>query len=88
MQEWFTISAGAHLLGFAGMVCVVVAFYQTVSGKWSSQSKVFNVVNLSGAICLLLSLLVHFNLGSFVIEIFWIAISIKGLMQRTKLVVV
>lgn len=84
MSELLTISMGAHILGFIGMLCVVVAFYQTVSGKWSSQSRVFNVVNLSGAICLLLSLLVHFNLGSFVIEIFWIAISVKGLLLRTK----
>lgn len=84
MSELLTISMGAHILVFIGMLCVVVAFYQTVSGKWSSQSRVFNAVNLSGAICLLLSLLVHFNLGSFVIELFWIAISIKGLLIRTK----
>lgn len=74
----------AHVIGLIGMVMVVFAFYQTVSGIWSPQGLHFNVVNLSGAILLLISLLVHFNLGSFVIEIFWIAISLKGLINLKK----
>jgi len=74
----------AHAIGLLGMVMVVLAFYQTVSGAWSSQGAQFNVVNLCGAVLLLLSLLVHFNLGSFVIEVFWIAISLKGLYQLRK----
>ncbi|MBG89582.1 MAG: hypothetical protein CMO80_22165 [Verrucomicrobiales bacterium] len=75
------ISMLAHLIGLIGMMLVVLAFYQTVEGKWDSQGHTFNVVNLSGAILLLISLIVHFNLGSFIIELFWIAISIKGLVQ-------
>lgn len=78
------ISLGAHIIGLVGMALVVLAFYQTVSGKWDSQGESFNVVNLCGAVLLLISLCVHFNLGSFVIELFWIAISIKGLRQLHK----
>lgn len=78
------ISIIAHLIGLMGMALVVLAFYQTVDGKWDSQGELFNVVNLSGAILLLISLCVHFNLGSFIIELFWIAISVKGLVQRKR----
>lgn len=78
------ISLGAHIIGLVGMALVVLAFYQTVSGKWDSQGESFNVVNLCGAVLLLISLCVHFNLGSFVIELFWIAISLKGLAQLRK----
>lgn len=69
----------AHLVGMVGMALVVFAFYQNVTGKWTSEHESYNVVNLSGAVLLLLSLCVHHNLGSFIIELFWIAISVKGL---------
>ena len=78
------ISMLAHLIGLIGMGLVVLAFYQTVDGKWDSQSDIFNVVNLSGAVLLIISLCVHFNLGSFIIEVFWISISIKGLWQNRR----
>lgn len=78
------ISYGAHVIGFLGMGCVVYAFNKVVNGCWTGQSRSFNVVNLCGAVMLLLSLLVHFNLGSFVIELFWIAISVKGLIKLDK----
>lgn len=78
------ISTFAHVLGFMGMLCVVLAFHMTVSGRWSSQSRKYNVVNLIGAVLLIISLTIHFNLGSFVIEIFWIIISIRGILQSTK----
>lgn len=74
-----TISLAAHIIGFLGMICVVLAFYKTVQGKWPSQGLTFNVVNLTGAILLIISLCVHFNFGSFVIEVFWILISLKGI---------
>ena len=41
----------------------------------------FYVINLIGAILLLISLLVNFNLGRFAIEIFWITISIMGIIN-------
>lgn len=81
-----TIELLAHLVGFIGSTGVVLAFYQSVSGNWSPQGPLYNWVNLTAGLLLGLSLLVHFNLGSFVIEIFWVAISIKGLIahrQRT-----
>ena len=71
----------AHIVGFMGMILVVYAFNQTVSGTWCSQGRLFNTVNMIGAILLLISLFVHFNLGSFIIEVFWVLISLKGLIR-------
>ena len=78
------ISLLGHLIDFAGMLCVVLAFYKTVHGTWASQSLRYNLVNLAGAICLIISLSIHFNLGSFVIEIFWIMISLKGIYNAKR----
>lgn len=73
-----------HVVGFFGMACVVIAFYMTVEGNWDSKGRDFNVVNLMGGILLLISLCIHFNLGSFIIELFWIAISLKGLYNLNR----
>ena len=78
------ISLLGHLIGFAGMLCVVLAFYKTVHGTWSSQSLKYNQVNLAGAILLIISLFIHFNLGSFIIEVFWIMISLKGIYNAKR----
>lgn len=78
------LSLAAHIVGFLGMSCVVLAFWLVVSEKWKPTSLHYNLLNGVGAVLLILSLCVHFNLGSFVIEIFWIAISISGIVKYWK----
>lgn len=73
------ISLIGHFIGLVGMFLVVLAFYQSVTGTWTGTGLVYNVVNLCGATLLIISLCINFNLGSFIVEMFWIAISIKGL---------
>ena len=92
--QWFNLdeatlhflSLAAHIIGFAGMGCVVLAFWLVVSEKWKPTSLSYNLLNGLGAVLLILSLLVHFNLGSFVIEIFWIAISATGVWKPYRAV--
>ncbi|MDO4434754.1 MAG: permease [Alysiella sp.] len=78
------ISTSAHIVGFLGMMCVVLAFWLVVSEKWKPTSLSYNLLNGGGAILLILSLCVHFNLGSFVIEVFWIAIAGMGIIKNLK----
>ncbi|MDK4680663.1 permease [Kingella negevensis] len=78
------IGLAAHIVGFIGMGCVVFAFWCVVSERWKPTSLPYNLVNGFGAVLLILSLLVHFNLGSFVIEIFWIGISGMGILNHFK----
>lgn len=74
-----------QVLGFLGMICIVLAYYKVTSPKgWSADSVKFNVVNLVGAVLLIISLFFHFNLGSFLIEIFWIIIAVRALYRRFK----
>lgn len=78
------ISTTGHVLGFLGMICVVTA-YLSIEKGWVNRSKpLYYWINLSGAILLTISLLIHFNLGSFLIEMFWIWISIAGLLRIRK----
>jgi predicted membrane protein len=84
MIELFSLQNIGHAISMLGMACVVLA-YLFVERDWLDSKDVkFYVINLIGAILLLLSLLIHFNLGSFVIEIFWITISIMGIINHYK----
>ena len=73
-----------QLIGFVGMLFLVYAYFLLQANKIDNSSLKFQLLNLCGAILLLISLCVHFNLGSFVIEIFWIVITIYGIVKNIK----
>lgn len=71
-------------IGFFGMAFVVIAYLFLQVNKYTIKSIQYQLLNLVGAILLLISLFVHFNLGSFIIEIFWILITIYGIIVNIK----
>ncbi len=80
----FTLQNIGHAISIIGMVCVVFA-YLAVERNWLDNKDVkFYIVNLVGGILLLISLLINFNLGSFIIEVFWIIISVMGIINHYK----
>jgi hypothetical protein len=74
----------ADIIGMIGTICVCGAYILLQLNKMDAKGLTFNLVNLFGAILLLISLLVNFNLASFVIELFWIAASLIGLYNVYK----
>ena len=73
-----------HWIGFFGMIFIVLAYFLLQINRYTIRSLQYQLLNLSGAILLLISLFVHFNLGSFIIEVFWIIITIYGIYINTK----
>ena len=71
-------------LGFVGMIFVVIAYLFLQTNKYTIKSLQYQLLNLIGAILLLISLFVHFNLGSFIIEVFWILITLYGIFMNIK----
>ena len=71
-------------IGFLGMAFVVIAYLFLQINKYTIRSLQYQLLNLVGAILLLISLFVHFNLGSFIIEIFWIIITVYGIIVNLK----
>lgn len=68
----------ASLVGFAGTACIIAAYaYLTVSK--APNPFVLHGTNLAGAALLTVSLMVHTNWPSLVLEGFWAAIAIYGL---------
>ena len=73
-----------QIIGFVGMVCIVYAYLLLQINKIDQKSLKFQLINLVGAILLLISLCVHFNLGSFIIEVFWIIITLYAIYTNRK----
>lgn len=71
-----------HIIGFIGMICVVFAYFLGQTGKLKNDDASYLNLNFFGSIFLLISLCKHFNLGSFIIEIFWIIITLYGFYKK------
>lgn len=71
-------------IGMLGTLLVVLAYYLLQLERTDPKGLAYNMINLVGAVLLLFSLWFHFNLASFVIEIFWIAASLIGLWKYRR----
>ncbi len=78
------MDSAANMIGLIGVGLIVVAYGLISTEKLSHRDKTYHILNLIGAVLILLSLLVHWNLPSFVIECVWIAISIYGIWRAVK----
>ena len=74
----------AQVIGVLGMICVVYAYLSIEKGWLDRDQKRYYFINLFGATLLTISLIFKFNLGSFLIEMFWILISIEGLLRINR----
>jgi len=73
----------ANVAGFAGMACIIFA-YGYVTARRQPNPFVQHGVNLAGAALLTVSLLVHLNPASLVLEFFWASIAIWGLVKAAR----
>jgi hypothetical protein len=73
----------ASLVGFAGTACIIAA-YAYLTWRTDPNPLILHGTNLAGAALLTVSLLVHTNWPSLVLEGFWAAIAIWGLVKATR----
>ena len=71
------------LIGFVGMACIIAA-YAYLTWKDDPNPFILHGTNLAGAALLTVSLVVHTNWPSLVLEAFWAAIAIWGLAKAFK----
>lgn len=71
------------VIGFFGTACIIGAYaYLTLSPK--PNPFLLHGTNLAGAALLTVSLIVHTNWPSLVLEGFWAAIAVTGLAKAAK----
>lgn len=74
----------SDLVGNIGVFLIVLSYVLLQLEKMLSTQLSYSLLNGIGAILVLVSLAFTFNLSSFIIEIFWLAISIFGLIKSLK----
>ena len=76
MYEWH------DLVGNLGVFFILATYLLLQLDRLSSRTAAFSLANALGAGLILVSLSVEFNLSAFVIEAFWLVISLAGLARR------
>lgn len=67
------------LAGNIGVLMMVIAYLLLQLDKLSSSAVSYLLLNALGAILVIVSLMVRFNLSAFLMEVFWLLISLFGL---------
>jgi hypothetical protein len=67
------------IIGGVGVGGFLVAYFYLQKGTWKPHSPIYLGTNLTGAVLLMISLLLDWNLSAFVLEAAWALISIWGL---------
>lgn len=71
------------IVGYGGVALVVGTYFLSQVGKMDSTRTLYPALNALGALLILYSLAHRPNPPSIVIEFFWLAISVIGLVRRT-----
>lgn len=67
------------LIGNIGVVVLMIAYLMLQLNKLSSSGLAYSLLNAIGASLIVVSLLVNFNLSAFIMEVFWVLISLVGI---------
>src|SRR5262249_48365220 len=76
------ITMNFHLFdlpGFIGVALIVVAYLLLQLEKLPSTSPRYSLLNATGALLIIISLVFAFNWSAFIVEAFWFLISMAGL---------
>ena len=71
-------------VGSLGVLIIVAAYLWLQIGRIAGQNVVFSGANLLGSMLILVSLYFNFNFSAVLIEIFWIIISLFGLVMGLR----
>ncbi|OHE19145.1 MAG: hypothetical protein A2525_02715 [Sulfurimonas sp. RIFOXYD12_FULL_36_11] len=72
------------VVGIVGVVIVVITYFLLQSEKIDSKGFLYSFLNAVGSLLVVYSLLYNWNLASFILEFFWILISLYGLRKWYK----
>lgn len=72
------VYAWHDLLGTLGVGIILVAYVLLQIGKLKSEHPAFSLMNALGAAMILVSLYFDFNFASFLMEFFWLVVSLFG----------
>ena len=72
------------LFGIAGVILLVITYLLLQVNKLQSAGLLYSLLNALGASLIILSLLDNFNLSAFLMEAFWVLISLVGVVRYLR----
>jgi hypothetical protein len=73
------------LIGGIGVAILMVTFLLLQIGRIESNTLLYSLLNALGAGLITVSLLFDFNLSAFIMEVFWILISLVGVVRTLRM---
>ena len=73
------------LIGNIGVVVLMIAYLMLQLNKLSSSGLAYSLANAIGASLIIISLRVDFNLSAFIMEVFWVLVSLLGIYRYFRL---
>ena len=70
------------VIGNIGVVFIILAYFLLQTNKIKSTGIKYSVFNIVGASLVIISLIENFNMSAFIIEVFWVAISLIGIIKH------
>ena len=72
------------VLGIIGVIAINISYFLLSTGKLQADNWIYPFANCIGALLIVLSLLIEWNLSAFLMEGGWVLISFYGLMKSLK----
>jgi hypothetical protein len=68
-----------NIVGSLGVIMIITSYLFIQIDKMEVKGMQYSLINAVGALLVLFSLYYEFNLSAFIIELFWLIISLYGL---------
>lgn len=75
---WYDIT------GLVGVALIIYAYFLLQSGRIGNEEPRFSALNGAGAGLVLVSLFFDFNASAFVVELFWLVLSVMGFVRARR----
>ena len=72
------------IFGLAGVILLVITYLLLQVNRLQSSGLLYSLLNSIGASLIILSLLANFNLSAFLMEAFWVLISLIGVVRYLR----
>ena len=78
------MNIGIDILGWVGSILLIVAYYQNSRDKINAQSYIYQFLNVSGSLLLIVNTLYYGAYPSSAVNIVWVFIGIHYLIKNKK----
>lgn len=68
-------------VGIAGVAIIIAAYLLLQTGRLDPRKPLYSVLNAAGSGMIIVSLWFDFNLSAFFVELFWLLISLYGIVK-------